>query len=180
VTAPLLGDSGAAAVFGPQKGATPEQVARLDAALARFAAVLGGDPTQEGAGAAGGTGYGFAAAWAATVHSGADYLAALSGLAAAIERADLVLLGEGRFDSQSLGGKVVGQLLQLAEAHGVPAAVIAGQVTTTATIAGEPVWTSALADLAGSVEGAIAEPATWLRAAGADAARHFGAALGGP
>jgi glycerate kinase len=180
VTAPLLGDSGAAAVFGPQKGATPEQVAQLDAALARFADVLGGDPAQAGAGAAGGTGYGFAAAWSATVHSGADYLASLSGLADAVESADLVILGEGRFDSQSLGGKVVGQLLQLAEANGVPAAVIAGQVTTSATIAGRPVWTSALAELAGSVEGAIAEPATWLRAAGADAARHFGAALGGP
>jgi glycerate kinase len=173
VTAPLLGESGAAAVFGPQKGATPEQVAVLDAALARFAEVLGGDPEQPGAGAAGGTGFGFASAWGASVHSGADHLAGLSGLAAAIDDADVVILGEGRFDDQSLGGKVVGQLLQRAEASGVRAAVIAGQVTTTATIGGEPVWTCALVDLAGSVEVAIAEPAAWLRAAGADAARHF-------
>jgi glycerate kinase len=180
VTAPLLGDTGAAAVFGPQKGATPEQVAVLDAALARFTQVLGGDPAQAGAGAAGGTGFGFASAWGATVHSGADYLARLSGLADAIDDADVLVLGEGRFDSQSLGGKVVGQLLQRAEASGVRAAVIAGQVTTTAMIAGEPVWTCALVDLAGSVEAAIAEPVVWLRAAGADAARRFDAVLAGP
>jgi glycerate kinase len=55
----------------------------------------------------------------------------------------------------------------------VRAGVIAGQVTTSATIGGEPVWTRALVDLAPSVEEAIAQPATWLRAAGAEAARHF-------
>jgi glycerate kinase len=177
VTAPLLGPVGAAAVFGPQKGATPEQVRELDAALARFAELLGGDADQPGSGAAGGTGYGFAAAWGAEIRSGADHLAGLSGLGDAIGRADVLLLGEGRFDSQSLGGKVVGQLLGWAEAAGVRAGVIAGQVATEAAIGGRPVWTRALVDLAGSVEGAIAEPATWLRAAGAEAARHFGEEL---
>jgi glycerate kinase len=175
VTAPLLGPAGAAAVFGPQKGATPEQVRELDAALARFAELLGGDSGQPGTGAAGGTGYGFAAAWGADIRSGADHLAGLSGLGDAIGRADVLLLGEGRFDSQSLGGKVVGQLLGRAEAAGVRAGVIAGQVAAEAVMGGRPVWTRALVDLAGSVERAIAEPQTWLRAAGAEAARHFGA-----
>jgi glycerate kinase len=174
VTAPLLGQTGAAAVFGPQKGAGPDDVALLDAALAVLAEHLGGDPTLPGTGAAGGTGYGFHAAWGARLESGADYLARLGGLDAAIDGADVLLLGEGRFDSQSLGGKIVGQLLQSAEAHGVRAGVIAGQVTTEASIGGEPVWTCALVDIAGSVEAAIAEPAHWLREAGAAAARHFG------
>ena len=178
VTAPLLGDAGAAAVFGPQKGASPADVALLDSALSRFAEVLGGDPGQPGSGAAGGAGFGFASAWGASVESGADYLAVLSGLGAAIDGADVLLLGEGRFDSQSLGGKVVGQLLQRAEERAVRTGVIAGQVTTTATVDGEPVWSVALADLAGSVDDAIAEPAHWLRDAGAAAARHFGALAG--
>lgn len=176
VTAPLLGPTGAAAVFGPQKGASPADVVTLDAALARFAAVLGADPLAAGAGAAGGTGYGFSAVWGADLESGADYLAVLSGLGAAIDGADVLLLGEGRFDSQSLGGKVVGQLLQRAEERAVLPGVIAGQVTTTAVVGGRPVWTVALADLAGSVESAIAEPAHWLREAGSAAARHFGTA----
>jgi len=175
VTAPLLGHTGAAAVFGPQKGATPADVELLDGALANLARVLGGDVAQPGAGAAGGAGFGFASVWNATVESGADYLAVLSGLGAAIDGADVLILGEGRFDSQSLGGKVVGQLLQRAEERDVRAGVIAGQVTTTAVLRGEPVWTTALVDLAGSVEAAIAEPAHWLRDAGAAAARHFGA-----
>jgi glycerate kinase len=178
VTAPLLGPTGAASVFGPQKGATPHDVELLDAALANLARALGGDAAQPGAGAAGGAGFGFASAWGATVESGADYLAVLSGLGAAIDGADVLVLGEGRFDNQSLGGKVVGQLLQRAEERAVRAGVIAGQVTTTAVLRGEPVWTAALVDLAGSVEAAIAEPARWLREAGAAAARHFGAAAG--
>jgi len=176
VTAPLLGHTGAAAVFGPQKGATPTDVDLLDGALANLARVLGGDIAQPGSGAAGGAGFGFASAWGATVESGADYLAVLSGLGAAIDGADVLILGEGRFDSQSLGGKVVGQLLQRAEERDVRAGVIAGQVTTTAIVRGEPVWTAALVDLAGSVDAAIAEPAHWLRDAGAAAARHFGSA----
>ena len=173
VTAPLLGPTGAAAVFGPQKGASAVDVATLDAALSRFAGALGGDPDLPGSGAAGGTGFGFSAAWGATLESGADYLAVLSGLGAAIDGADVLILGEGRFDSQSLGGKVVGQLLQRAEERAVRPGVIAGQVTAIAVVNGERVWTTALVDLAGSVEAAIAEPERWLREAGAAAARHF-------
>lgn len=166
VTAPLLGPTGAAAVFGPQKGASPAQVAQLDDALARLAAVLGGDPAAPGAGAAGGAGYGFAAAWGASTVSGADRVAELSGLAVALAGADVVITGEGRFDEQSLGGKVVGRVLERASAAGVTAAVIAGQVTGATAV-----WAASLVDLAGSVEAAMHDPVRWLRAAGAAAAR---------
>ena len=164
VTAPLLGPTGAAAVFGPQKGATSGQVAQLDAALAHFAELLGGDPALPGSGAAGGAGYGFSAGWGASIVPGAEHLAELSGLRAAIARADVVLTGEGRFDEQSRTGKVVGSLLDLGATG-----VIAGQVT-----APTGVWTASLTDLAGSVDAAMADTARWLREAGAAAARDLG------
>jgi glycerate kinase len=165
VTAPLTGPIGAATVFGPQKGATPAQVRELDAALARFAALVGGDPAAPGAGAAGGAGYGFAALWGATIIPGADLIAELTGLHRALERADVLLTGEGKFDEQSGSGKVVGHVLGRAAAHGVKAGVIAGQVTTATDV-----WTASLTELAGSVEAALGEPAHWLRQAGAAAA----------
>ena len=166
VTAPLLGPTGAAAVFGPQKGADADDVAVLDAALARFAALLGGDPGAPGAGAAGGTGYGFAAAWGATLEPGSTAIAELTGLTAAIAGADVLLTGEGRFDATSRTGKVVGNALALVEGTTVRAGVIAGRVD-----ADPGCWSAALVDLAGSVDDAIRDPARWLEAAGAAAAR---------
>ncbi len=168
VTAPLLGPAGAAAVFGPQKGANPGQVGQLDDALRQFASLLGGDPAAPGAGAAGGTAYGFASVYGARILPGADHIAQLTGLDVALGRADILVSGEGRFDRQSLGGKVVGQLLTRAAAAGVRTAVIAGQVAV------DPgTWTASLTDLAGSVDAAIADPARWLREAGALAAREL-------
>lgn len=158
VTAPLLGPTGATAVFGPQKGATtPELQARLESRLAEAAERLGGDPGAAGAGAAGGVGYGLAV-WGARITPGAAEVAALSGLTAAAGSADLVITGEGRFDAQSTTGKVVGEVLAL----GRPAALVAG--TVEAEFPGPVV---ALVDLAGSAEAAMAEPARWLREAGA-------------
>lgn len=168
VTAPLLGATGAAAIFGPQKGATPAHVAVLDAALGHFSRILGGDPSAPGTGAAGGAGYGFAAAWGARIESGADYLAELSGLNAAIAAADVLVTGEGRFDAQSLTGKVVGQLLATASGAGVTAGVIAGQVSMDADV-----WSASLTDIAGSVDAAIADTEAWLRVAGARAAAEL-------
>ncbi|CAN5596348.1 glycerate kinase [soil metagenome] len=168
VTAPLTGPSGAAAVFAPQKGATPAQVDELDAALSHFARLIGGDTDLPGSGAAGGTGYGFATVWGGRIESGADYLAELTGLTAVIGSADLLVTGEGRFDSQSLGGKVVGQLLAVAERAGVRAGVVAGQVTTETDV-----WTASLTELAGSVESAMGDTRRWLVTAGAQAAREL-------
>lgn len=164
VTAPLTGPFGAAAVFGPQKGAGPADVEALDAGLTTLARLLGGAPDEPGAGAAGGAAYGFAAAWGARIESGADALVDLGGVGEAIDRADLVLTGEGRFDSQSLGGKLVGQLLARAGAHRT--GIIAGQVT-----ASTEAWTASLVDLAGSTDAALADPARWVTAAGEAAAR---------
>ena len=168
VTAPLLGPSGAATVFGPQKGAGPEDVRRLEGALARYSALLGGDTAQPGAGAAGGTAFGFVQAWGAIVEPGAAWIAKATGLPTAVAAADTVITGEGRFDSTSLTGKVVGNVIQLAGAARV--GVVAGSVAT------EPdgAWSISLSDLAGSVEAALAEPERWLRVAGRTAAAHFG------
>ena len=128
VDAPLTGPRGAAAVFGPQKGATPHQVRVLDVALTRFAAVLGGDTGFAGAGAAGGAAFGFVSAWGATVASGADTIAKLTGLGDLGSTADIVITGEGRFDTTSLGGKVVGRMLARATSGGVRSVVVAGSV----------------------------------------------------
>jgi glycerate kinase len=163
VTAPLLGPRGAAAVFGPQKGADGAQVARLETGLARLAAVLGGDPGAPGAGAAGGTGYGLAAAWGATIAPGAPELCRLAGLDQALAGADLVITGEGRFDPTSLTGKTTGTVLAAAAAAGVPAALVAGQLGSTPPGGVEAVT---LAGLAGGAAGALASPARWLREAG--------------
>lgn len=174
VTNPLLGMTGAAHVYGPQKGATPAHIELLDAALAHFASLLGGDPNRAGSGAAGGTAYGFAAAWGASIKPGADYLARLSGLPEAIAAANVVLTGEGRFDSTSLAGKLVGQLIGIAGEQPVRVGVIAGQLSAVPTASdGTPLWSASLAVVAGSVEAALADPERWLRACGAEAARQI-------
>jgi glycerate 2-kinase len=163
VRAPLLGRRGAAAVFGPQKGADTAQVAILEAGLARLALVLGGHPEAPGAGAAGGTGYGFAAAWGADVTPGAAELGRTVGLDTELSRADLVLTGEGRYDATSGDGKITGAVLAAAARAGVPAAVVAG------VIAADPppgVAAVALDALAGGTAGAMASPGRWLREAG--------------
>ena len=168
VRAPLLGPAGAAALFGPQKGASPAQVALLEDGLARLAGFLGGDPAAPGAGAAGGTGYGFAAAWGAQIGPGAVQLARLAGLDRALSGAGLVITGEGRYDETSGTGKVAGTVFAAAAAAGVPAALVAGQVA-----AGPPpavAWAVGLSDLAGGAGPALADPGRWLRQAGQELA----------
>ena len=168
VRAPLLGPRGAAAVFGPQKGADATQIGILEAGLARLARVLGGDPGAPGTGAAGGAGYGFAAAWGARIVPGAAELCRVVGFDRQLSRADLVLTGEGRYDVTSGDGKITGAVLAAAAAAGVRAALIAGSV------AADPppgVVAVALDRLAGSAAAAMADPAGWLRAAGQRLAR---------
>jgi glycerate 2-kinase len=160
---PLLGLDGAAAVFGPQKGASSSDVAVLDAGLACLAALLGGDPAAAGAGAAGGCAYGLAAALGAALEPGATRIAEITGLPAALAGADLVITGEGRYDATSLAGKVVGMVLAAADAAGVAVAIVAGQLGSPP--AGQ-VSAVELAALAGSAQLAFAEPVPWLTAAG--------------
>jgi glycerate kinase len=174
VTAPLLGPTGAAAVFGPQKGAGPGDVAALEAALARFAELLGGDPGQPGTGAAGGAGYGFSAAWGATLVPGAPAIAALSGLAALAAGADVVISGEGRFDATSSGGKVVGHVLSLVPPT-ARAIVVAGTFVADPVLPdGRPAVAVALDRLAPSAADAQRDALHWLRIAGAHAAQQIG------
>jgi glycerate kinase len=160
VTAPLLGPRGAAAAYGPQKGADAGQIALLEAGLTRLAAVLGGDPGAPGAGAAGGTGYGLMAGWGAVITPGAPRLCELAGLDRALATADLVITGEGRFDETSLTGKVTGTVLAAAAARNVRAALVAGQLGCE-----PPVTAVALAGLAGGTPQARTDPQRWLRQA---------------
>lgn len=131
VNNPLCGPHGASAIFGPQKGASPEQVAQLDAALGHFAdhcaQVLANDVRdQPGSGAAGGLGFAAKAFLGARFRPGVEVVAELVGLDDAVRGADLVITGEGRFDAQTLRGKTPFGVARVAQRHGVPVIVIAG------------------------------------------------------
>ncbi len=164
VTAPLLGTRGAAAVFGPQKGATPHDVAALDHGLARLAALLPADAAAPGAGAAGGTGFALLA-WGAELVPGAARVAELIGLADAVAGARLVITGEGSFDAQSAQGKVPAHVAAIAAAHDVPVALVAGRVAAEADTSSFTAAVS-LSELAGGSAAAMEDPARWLRDAG--------------
>jgi glycerate 2-kinase len=130
---PLTGKQGAARVFGPQKGATPEQVESLERGLGRLAEelmrTLHADVISlPGAGAAGGLGAGLAAFCGARITSGVELLAELAGLSEKVEGADLVLTGEGSFDSQTFRGKTPAGVADIARRRGVPAVVLAGRI----------------------------------------------------
>ena len=125
VTNPLCGPDGASAVFGPQKGADPAQMALLDAALRRFAQVVGeqlGLDVLEmpGAGASGGLGAGLVAFCGASLRPGFEVVSAAVRLAESLAGADLVLTGEGRLDAQTRSGKGVCGVAALAREHGGP------------------------------------------------------------
>ena len=132
VTNPLVGPRGAAAVFGPQKGASPREVETIEAALQRYAAVvarsLGVDVAAlPGAGAAGGLAGGLVAFLGGRIMSGFEVVAEAVGLGERVRRADIVVTGEGSFDGQSGQGKTVGRLRRMAEEAGVPCTVLAGR-----------------------------------------------------
>jgi glycerate 2-kinase len=132
VTNPLTGPRGASAVFGPQKGASPEMVATLDAALSRFADVLKRDAGLDvrdvpGAGAAGGLGAALLAC-GGTLVPGIDLVLDAVGFDEAVRGATAVLTGEGRIDAQTPGGKVIAGLCDRASRAGVPVVAFAGAI----------------------------------------------------
>ena len=136
VTNPLCGPNGAAPVYAPQKGASPEDVDRLEAALFRYAQVVrrhfGLDIANlPGGGAAGGLAAGLVAFLGARIESGFDLVARTAGFEERLAAADLVVTGEGRFDSQSSQGKVTGRVIEAARASGKPVAVLAGSSLST-------------------------------------------------
>ncbi len=176
VTNPLLGAAGAAAVFGPQKGATIRQVARLDSNLRRLARLVRTsrfghvDPDAPGAGAAGGVGFGLLA-WGATMSRGSGTVGEALGLPQAVAGAQLVITGEGRFDAQSAAGKVPGYVAGVAATVGVPILLVAGSIDTDPTGFAD---CRSLARLAGSADAAMADPLVWLEIAGARLAETVG------
>ncbi len=129
---PLCGPQGASAVYGPQKGATPEMVELLDGALSHVASLVGESGGSlmnvPGAGAAGGLGFGLMAFCGAKLVSGIDLVLDVIGLDAALENADLVVTGEGRIDGQSKRGKVPVGIAARAKKYGVPVVVLAGDI----------------------------------------------------
>ena len=125
---PLLGPHGAAAVYGPQKGASPADVATLDAALARWAEAI--DPAaagMPGAGAAGGVGYAALTVMRADRRPGIELVLELIGFADRLAGASLVITGEGSLDEQTLHGKAVAGVATVARGAGVPVVAVCGR-----------------------------------------------------
>ena len=170
VANPLLGPKGAAAVYGPQKGLRPADLARLDSESARLALLLCHHCAQPdtlmdlpGAGAAGGIAFGLMTAARARFVPGFDLVSAWLDVDARLSAADLVLTGEGRFDASSLSGKGPGALAARALALGKPAHIFAGAVSA--------------APLPGLALHAITPPGTALPAALRDAPVNLAAAV---
>lgn len=133
VTSPLTGPEGSAAVFGPQKGATPDAVERLDEGLANLAAVLAGQGLPDvahvpRAGAAGGAAGGMMAMLGAALTDGGSLVTRAAGLPAALAGADLCITGEGRLDEQTLTGKAPAAVAAACAEAGVPCVGLFGQV----------------------------------------------------
>ncbi|HEY7202014.1 MAG TPA: glycerate kinase [Candidatus Dormibacteraeota bacterium] len=180
VTNPLTGPQGASAVYGPQKGATPEMVEELDAALSRFADVIGRDiADRPGAGAAGGAGAGLAHFLGARLTRGAPLVVEASGLDRALAGAAAVLTGEGRVDGQTAYGKGPVEVARRARDAGVPAVLIAGSRGDgwEAVLAEGVTFVETLVDEANPIPLAEAEAraAELLRAAAARACRRLAA-----
>ena len=133
VTNPLCGPLGASMVYGPQKGATPEMIEELDAALAHYAQVIRRDLGVDiislpGAGAAGGIAGGLVAFLNAEIRPGAELVAQIVGLRERLRRADIVFTGEGRLDAQTPFGKTVATVARLAKEQGRPVVALAGSI----------------------------------------------------
>ncbi|MBD2766022.1 glycerate kinase [Kocuria sp. cx-455] len=173
---PLTGERGAAAVFGPQKGASEQDVVELDAALGTFrdvlAEVLGASARSAaeapGAGAAGGVGYAALAVLNATRRPGIDVVLDLVKLDDAVTGADLLITGEGSLDEQSLGGKTPVGVLKVGQVHGVPVIAVCGRTTLdreTLEATGFRA-THALSDLAPDAQTSMREAPRLLREVG--------------
>lgn len=179
---PLCGINGASAIFGPQKGADPDAVQRLDFALSCFAPILERDvpgcppgvAELPGAGAAGGLGAALFALGARR-EPGVALISRTVGLDHALDNADLVITGEGSFDHQSLRGKVVSGVAEAANERGLPCVVAAGRVTVgrREMLAAGVTRAVSLVEHFGSVDEAMSRPSEGLAALGARLARQW-------
>lgn len=134
VTNPLTGEEGATAVFGPQKGATPDMIRQLDEALTHYGKIIERDLdksvlTLKGGGAAGGMGVALYAFCGAELRQGVEIVTEALSLDAAVRHADLVITGEGRIDSQTIHGKVPIGVARVAKRYDIPVIGIAGSLT---------------------------------------------------
>jgi len=177
---PLTGPGGASAVFGPQKGATPEMVATLDENLSRYAALIARDLGVQvdrvpGSGAAGGMGAALLAFLGAKLRPGIEIVVEASGLEAMVRDADLVITGEGRIDSQTIHGKTPIGVARLAKRYGKPVLAIAGSLSSDVGVVHEHGIDAVFSVLSrpGTVEDALREAAVNVRAA----ARNIAALL---
>jgi glycerate kinase len=171
---PLLGVNGASRVYGPQKGLTEAEIEAVEAAFARLAAGANAQAAAElsGSGAAGGLGFALAAL-GGRLESGAEALLALTGLREALPKADLVVTGEGRSDTQTLSGKLPLAIARAAAPK--PAVLVAGSIAENARADLETHFIAChtLVERAGAPSAARAEPEHWLRAIGADIGRNL-------
>ena len=154
VSNPLTGENGASAVFGPQKGATPEMVELLDNALGNFADIAGqtvntNHQQSAGFGAAGGAPMGLCLAFAIQIQAGIDMVLDILKVNDALQGADLVITGEGQMDNQTLNGKTPFGVAKRAQAQDIPVIAIAGSLGTEA---------EALYDTIGSIFGTVRSP----------------------
>ena len=168
VTNPLTGKNGAAFVYSPQKGASPEQVIHLDKGLYHIGRLLselfGKDLTSiPGAGAAGGLGAGCMAFLGANLQSGIDAILELCGFEEHVRQADLIITGEGKLDSQSFYGKVLSGLLR--EANGVPVWSVCGVCDCDETLLQKHGVTVFEASKGISTNESMSDPAKYLRIA---------------
>ncbi|MEU3301683.1 glycerate kinase [Streptomyces sp. NPDC006678] len=173
---PLTGPKGAPAVFGPQKGASPEDVATLDAALAHYASVLGPEQAgQPGAGAAGGIGYGALVALGAGFRPGIEVMLDILGFAPALSRATLVITGEGSLDEQTLHGKAPAGVAAAARAQGIEVVAVCGRLALPpAALAGAGIRRAyALLDLEPDPATCMAQAGPLLERAAESIARDF-------
>jgi glycerate kinase len=171
---PLCGPTGASAVFGPQKGASPDDVVLLDRALAHVAAIaardVGVDLSHEpGAGAAGGLGFGLLAFCGGRLRPGVEIVMDAVGFSRRLEAADLVITGEGSFDEQSLRGKVAAGVLAAAGLARTPVTILCGVSSADAPGA----MVRSLVDLVGE-EAALGDARMSLEALASAVARDLG------
>lgn len=176
VTNPLCGPEGAAYVYGPQKGATPQQIRQLDYALGHLASLTTIDPNMPGAGAAGGVGFGLAAFCGAALEGGIELILEAARFRQRCQGADLVLTGEGCLDAQSLHGKATMGVAQAAHDLGVPTIAIVGSIGPGAQACVKPELGELFADVVSltdryGLQRSMAETAALLAEATADVIR---------
>ncbi len=131
---PLCGQNGCSTVFGPQKGASPDEIEKMDEWLYTFAGLSGGDPDADGAGAAGGLGFAMQTFFHARLESGIDMVLDVTHLSDYVRDCDLLITGEGRLDAQTAMGKAPLGVARVGKKYGKPVIAFSGSVTRDARI----------------------------------------------